>query len=403
MRFHILGLVHLPCTKEYISCAFTQKNYKLCEMLLSLGHEVFYYGAEGSTVPCTEFIQTHTLNDIRDEWGDGDNRFEIGYDWKSADGYRHDFTTATLTTQKYIAICIEEINKRKRPDDFLDATMGLYHKPIADEVGLYLTIESGIGYFGSYCNFRAFESAFMESYTYGAENGKNCPDGKFYDRIIPNYFVDSEFEFSEEKEDYYLYIGRILLRKGLVIAAQTCDAAGVKLKIAGTGGIVTPEGWLTNESGDFKIPPGTWEYVGMADIEKRKALLKNAIATLVPTQYLEPFAGTHIESMLSGTPVITTTFGVFAGNTYESGVHGFKCNTLQDFVDAIEKVKDLDNKAIRKHAEQYLTDNVKMQYEKWFQELYSVYLSTINPDEGYGWPALNNKTTTKGVQYERIY
>ena len=62
-RFHMLGLVHLPCSKAYLSCAFTQKNHKLARMLLSLGHEVFYYGAEGSDVPCTKFFETHTLKD----------------------------------------------------------------------------------------------------------------------------------------------------------------------------------------------------------------------------------------------------------------------------------------------------------------------------------------------------
>ena len=82
-RFHLLGLVYLPTSEKYMACAFTQKNVKLAKMLLAMGHEVFVYGAEGSDVPCTEFIQTHTLKEIRDTWGEGDNRFEIGYDWHS--------------------------------------------------------------------------------------------------------------------------------------------------------------------------------------------------------------------------------------------------------------------------------------------------------------------------------
>ena len=78
-RFHVLGLVHLPVSREYMGCAFTMKTYRLCQMLLSLGHEVFLYGAENSLAPCTEFIQTHTLHEIRQTWGTGDNRFKIGY------------------------------------------------------------------------------------------------------------------------------------------------------------------------------------------------------------------------------------------------------------------------------------------------------------------------------------
>jgi len=89
-RFHLLGLAHLPVSRRYMGCAFTQKIDKLSRMLLRRGHEVFLYGAEGSDTPCTEFVKTHTLQDIRDTWGEGDNRFEIGYDWKQR-GFRHDF------------------------------------------------------------------------------------------------------------------------------------------------------------------------------------------------------------------------------------------------------------------------------------------------------------------------
>jgi len=108
-RIHLLGLVHLPCTRKYMSCAFTQKNYKMAQMLLSLGYEVIYYGAEGSTVPCTKFVETHTLKDIRDAWGEGDNRFEIGYNWHDKQ-FKHDINTKReVVTLKYYSNAIKEI------------------------------------------------------------------------------------------------------------------------------------------------------------------------------------------------------------------------------------------------------------------------------------------------------
>jgi len=68
-KFHFLGLVHLPCSPRYNACAYTQKNIKLAKMLSSLGHEVVYYGAEGSDVACSRFVQTHTLRDLRQDYG----------------------------------------------------------------------------------------------------------------------------------------------------------------------------------------------------------------------------------------------------------------------------------------------------------------------------------------------
>jgi len=358
-----------------MACAFTQKNYKLAQMLLSLGHEVFYYGAEGSDVPCMEFIQTHTLSNIRKEWGDGDNRFEIGYDWKSGE-FRHDFNTIkTPTTQRFYDTCIKEINLRMRPDDFLLVTQGYYHKPIADKVGLYLTCEPGIGYRGSWSRFRAFESSYIQNFTYGSEHPRQCINGSYYDRVIPNYFDSGDFEFSDQKEDYYLYIGRMIKRKGVVTADLVCRHLGKKLLLVGQGATVK-RGRLVAQ--DFILEPGTWDYYGFADVEARKKLMSQAIATFTPTEYLECFAGTHVESMLSGTPPITTNFGVFPGTIpdYLNGIVGFRCNTLDDFVKAAKKAPGVNHSEVRAYGERFLMDSVRLEFQRWFEDLYQVWLST---------------------------
>jgi glycosyltransferase involved in cell wall biosynthesis len=389
-RFHVLGLVHLPCSKQYLSCAFTQKNHKLARILLSLGHEVYYYGAEGSDVPCTRFIQTHTLTDLRKDYGEGDNRFDIGYDWTRMN-FRHDFgTNRKPSTLKYYANTIAAINSLKKPDDFLLCTMGTYHDIIAKEVNLYLTCEPGIGYLGSVKGrFRAFESAAIQNFMYGSEAPYESISGSYYDRIIPNFFDPEDITFSKQKEDYYLFIGRMMKRKGIIPAQLVTDILGKKLIIAGQGARVDHRGYLTPiENPDFALPPGNWEYIGYADVETRKQLMAHAMATFTPTEYLEPFAGTHIESMLSGTPPITTNFGVFPGTIpdTENGKVGFRCNTLQDFVEAATQARQVDHTYIRKYAERFLMENVKWEYQRWFDDLYHLYESTISPqNKGWSW------------------
>jgi glycosyltransferase involved in cell wall biosynthesis len=165
-------------------------------------------------------------------------------------------------------------------------------------------------------------------------------------------------------------------RKGVHTAIKTCRAIGAKLKLAGQNSL--------------KISYDKAEFLGYVDVEQRKPLMAKAKAVFVPSIYLEPFAGTHIEAMLSGTPVITTNFGVFP-STFTHGVHGFKCNTLQDFVDAAKKVGELDPKAIRKFAERYLMDNVKLEFEKWFQDLYNLYESARDP-KVKGWHRIEEKS-----------
>lgn len=355
-------------------------------MLMSLGHEVYFYGAEGSEVECTKFIQTHTLKDIRRDWGEGDNRFELGYDWTGKD-FKHDLNSERKSsTLKFYLNATNYINSIKKPDDFLLCTQGQYHKPIADVVKLFLTCESGIGYRGS-CQsmFRCFESSYIQNFTYGSDNPYASVNGSYYDRVIPNYFNSDDIEYSNKKGDYFLFMGRLIKRKGILTAYLTTKAIGAKLIIAGQGGFVRPDGHLVdNHPQEFDIPPDSnWKYIGFAALKARKKLLAQAKAVFVPTEYLECFGGINVEARLSGTPVITTDFGCFP-QYVENGVDGFRCNTLQDFVDAAKKVSQLKPKLIRQRAERFLTDNVRWEYQKWFEDLYHVYESAQDPKKE-GW------------------
>jgi len=370
-RFHLLGLVHLPTSEKYMGCAFTQKNVKLAKMLLDLGHEVYLYGAEGSDAPCTKFIQTHTLSDIRREWGEGDNRFEIGYDWEHKQ-FKHDINDKpTLTTLKYYSNVVKFINENKRDDDFLLVTQGTYQKPIADAVNLELTCEPGIGYRGSYTKYRSFESTYIQNFTYGSEHPRQSINGAYYDRVIPNYFDEKDFPYHEKKEDYYLFMGRLITRKGLDTAIKAVKAIGGRLIVAGQKSDETPK-TLFNDP--------VVEYAGYADAPKRAELMRNAKAVFCPSTYLEPFCGVFAESNLCGTPVITTNFGAFTDYVI-NGLNGFRCDTLQDFVDAARNVDKLKPKIIRKYAEKFTLERVKLQYQKWFQELYRVYESIKDKDK----------------------
>ncbi len=381
-RFHLLGLVHLPVSERYAGCAFTQKIVKLSKMMLSLGHEVILYGAESSDAPCTEFVQTHQLSDIRREWGDGDNRFAIGYDWKKTN-FRHDFNSKrTQTYYNYNTVAGVAINERKRPDDYLLIMQGMYQKPVADKVDLYMTCEPGIGYRGSYANFRAFESAYLMNFTYGSERPRQSIDGAHYHRVIPNYFDAKDFPFQRKKNDYYLYVGRMIRRKGIRYAINAVGHVGGRLILAGQDG---GEGFVDN------LPPHC-QYVGYVGPEERASLMGSAIATFVPTIYLEAFGGVNVESQLCGTPAITTNYGVFP-ETVVHGVTGFRCDTMNDFVQAARLAPELRPKIVRRHAERYLMDNVRWEFEKWFEDIYQNFLSV---------PSLHEKVQPGFNYVERV-
>jgi glycosyltransferase involved in cell wall biosynthesis len=376
-RFHLLGLVHLPVSEQYMACAFTQKIVKMSKMLMSLGHEVFLYGAEGSDAPCTEFVQTHTLQEIRDQWGSGDNRFDIGYNWKRFE-FRHDFNKdRTELTKRVYETASQELNARKYEDDFILLFQGQYQKPIADNAQLYLTLEPGIGYRGSINGplpysfngpFRAFESAYLQNFTYGSENPFKGINGDSYDRVIPNYFEPKHFPYRAKKSDYFFYIGRMIDRKGVRTAITTTQAIGASLVLAGQ----------TDPEIAHRYLPPHCKFIGYLDPEERAKWMGGAKAVFVPTKYLEAFGGTNVEAQLCGTPVITTNFGVFP-ETVVHGVTGFRCNNMAQFVEAARNVDKLKPNKIRKHAERYLTTNIRWEFQEWFDSLYQLYLSAKEP------------------------
>jgi len=357
---------------------------RMAEMLMSLGHEVYCYGAKsevGKIPNCTEFIEVLTVTDIRKDYGDGNNLYEIGYDYFNS-GFRTDYNTDKKeSTIKAINNCVKEINIRKKKDDFLLLFQGSYHEQISNQVNLFLTCEPGIGYRGSMPkHYRAFESAYIQNFSYGSSSPFQSINGSYYDRVISNYLDAEDFEFSNTADDYFLFIGRIIERKGIWTAIKATQATNKKLIIAG------------QKDSEINVNnfPENCTFIGSIDAGKRKRLMSKAIATFVPTIYLEPFATVHAESLLSGTPVITTSFGVFGGNTFIDGVHGFKCNTLDDFVWATENAHSLDRNIIGEYGKRFLVDNVKWEFQRWWEDLYQVYLSTIDPTIK-GWHYIRNK------------
>jgi glycosyltransferase involved in cell wall biosynthesis len=345
MRFHVISLPHTQTTKHYSPCAYTQKVRKFADMMTSLGHEVILYASEDNEAQCAELVTIVTKADQKEWFGDYDFRkqfFNITFEM-------NDIHWVTSNAR-----AIEEIRKRQQPRDFICVIAGICQKAIADAFPSLMTVEFGVGYGGVFANYRVFESyAWMHAvYAANIPGGAVAARGRFYDTVIPNYFEVEDFPFESEKDDYYLFIGRLIDTKGIQIAVDACRRLGKRLVIAGQG-----------------TPPDFGEYVGTVDVRERGELMSKAKAVFVPTLYLEPFGGVHAEAMLCGTPVITTDWGVFT-ETVQNGVNGFRCRTLREFCEAAEAVDALDKQAIRDYAvSRFSTEVVAPEYVRYFERL----------------------------------
>ncbi len=402
-RFHVLGLCHVPARKELNAEPFLANLLKLCKVLLHLGHEVLLYAAEGSDKSyCTDLIVTHTMTEIRAEFGDKPPAAKslyhgLGYDYQAVQ-WRSDYNKTTALTGKVHKRQIHEIKKRKQPYDFLVITVGHSQKHIADAVGVQFVVEPHIGYTGAMTtSYRAFASTSHRDFLGGSEHPYGDLDGKNYDRVIPHYVDPKDFTFVAEppplpEGSYLLFLARLIHRKGLSVAIDIAKRMpNERLVIAGQGAKSYDEKkriLVTAQDTTYHLPENA-TFVGYADLEKRNKLMGNAKVVLCPTIFREPANMVAIEAQATGTPVISTSFGGFA-DTIEQDVTGYRCVGMNDFVNAVDSIDRIDRRKVYERAMKLFTiESVSVLYEKWFRELSLMALDVGAPDQS-GWYYVGN-------------
>lgn len=373
MRLHVLGVPHTISIPEYSACAFTQKVVKFCKMMHAEGHHVIHYGNEASKVDCAEHVTVTTHEDLLASYP--------GHDWRTQ-GWPA-FNRSDRAYMAFYANAIGAIQDRKQPGDILCITFGDWHRPIAEALPDIAHVETGIGYpNGVFAPYRVYESyAIMHAYQ-GNEAALHSSNSFWYDTVIPNAFNLDEFQYmpNYRKEDYLLFLGRIGEGKGIHIAKQIAEATKTKLKVAGTG--------------EWEKSPYV-EYVGVAGPAKRNELMRKAKATICASTYLEPFCGVQIESMLCGTPVISTDWGAFAEYNVH-GVTGYRCKTFEQFVWAAKHTEVLRSDDCRSHAEHFSLEEIA--------PYYTDYLSSVRDIvTGKGWYEPREDRLTLGTaSYEPL-
>lgn len=356
LRFHLLGLANLETNKQISTSPFIPKIVNLAQMLKENGHNVFFYGVEGSEVCCDEFVEVSTQAVLKTTFGEYDRNTTF-FQYNAGDNAHRVFNENAITA----------IMARKQDSDILLCPMGLCQKPIADAVGL-MAIEPGIGYEGIFPAYHVFESYAWMHYIYGK---LGIQDGAWYDAVIPNYYDHEEFSYKSEKQDYLLYFGRVTYRKGVKLASEVAKATGHELYIVGQGSLDNPSENLFL-SGETHI-----KFHSAVGPEERAELLGNAKAVLMPTYYIEPFGSVCVEAQLCGTPVITTDWGAFP-ETVCHGVTGYRCRTFEEFCWAVKNIDNISPKDCRDWAvKNYSMARASEMYEEYFQRMNNLF------DEGW--------------------
>jgi glycosyltransferase involved in cell wall biosynthesis len=254
----------------------------------------------------------------------------------------------------------EEIAKRKKPGDIIVCFFGVDNKLACDINPDCTVIEPSIGYRanGVFAPYRVFTSYANMHFFYGERGMLMSPS--WFDAVIQNPFTISEFEYSDIKDDYFLYLGRVVEEKGINLAIQATQKLNKKLIIAGPAQNLKHIG--------YNNIPSHVELVGYVDAEKRKALLKKAKAILGLTYYVEPFGNMVIEANLCGTPAITTDWGGFT-ETVIQGKTGYRIRDFKSLLTAMESIDTIKPIDCRNWGLNFSDEEIHHQHDLYLQKV----------------------------------
>ena len=310
------------------------------------GHTVFHYGHPDSSVPCTkhfDVVSRATYNKVykKQQW--------------------QDFHLQTVNNEVH-----EEFNKnsaalikknKQEKKDFVLAFWGFGHQECCEQLKDFFIVEPSVGYDSGFAPFKVFETyAQLHKLQFSLHNNNFPP---FTDHVIRPGFYFEDFTYQDKKQNYLLFLGRMINSKGIDIAQNLSKAFSMPIKFVG------PQNLKNNLKKDNPLA----EYIHTVSHNERKKLLANAKALIMPSLYSEPCGWAMLEAFISGTPVLSTDWGGLA----EYNIHGqtgFRCRSLNEFYHALGIIDNIKPSFCREYAEENFTISlVARMYENYFTHL----------------------------------
>ena len=361
--FHVM-----PNMDTHSSCAFGGKCFRFSKMMQAQGYRVIEYANWPSMSEAKEKVDMLYVDELE----------ALGCKQGKTSFHGNLAVIGTPWWTEFDKRLRSALSERVQPQDIILHPFGRAHMGLVAQFPQCQQIESGVGYpdepFGCYRVFESHAWAHWHQgrHLYYDQSGllqykDNKPvvgrNGSSYDFVVPNYYDLADWPVSEEPGDYVLFFGRIDRVKGMDVIRAIAER-GVKIRVAGQGDI-TP----------WNHP--NLEYIGPVTGRARGKLLAGARCLLMPSQFTEPFAGSGVEAMMCGTPLIGSSFGAFT-ETIIHGRTGYRCHTLADWLKAIELAPSLDRRIVAETARgRYSLETVGKMYDKVFTQINDLY--------GSGW------------------
>nr|WP_300051023.1 glycosyltransferase family 4 protein [uncultured Nocardioides sp.] len=165
-------------------------------------------------------------------------------------------------------------------------------------------------------------------------------------------------EVPHDADGYLGFVGRISEEKGPLTAIEVSRRTGLPLRIAAK---VDPTD-VSYFQEEVRPRMGAHvRFVGEIAEDEKPTFYACARATLVPSDWPEPFGLVMVESLAAGTPVIALRRGSVP-EVVEHGVTGFICDDVDEMVQAVHRIDDIDPEECRRGAERFSAERMCHSY-----------------------------------------
>ena len=349
MRLHILGIARNASTPTLTMDPYAMISYYTATYLHRAGHEVHYYGYKESTVECTkkwecgnkEFLEKYYITEgfEKTHWTNSAEGCEIFFN-KAKDHLLKNYKDGDIIICNWSPSV--DILRRSFP-----------HAKIVDGNINHRSPSPAT-------NYHVHSSIANQHFLYGVaaeRKGDYDTEDHWQDTVIyPMANELNNFIYKKDKKDYFFFMGRLGLNKGIhILRDLAAHFPDKKFIIAGQGSMI------------IDLLPNM-EFVGCLNGEEKKEYLSDAKAIISPSTYSEPFGLTPVEAGLSGTPTICTDWGGYTENVLD-GVTGFRCTYFNDFVNAINNIETLKPEDCRKFSERFAAETLIKDWEKYLNKI----------------------------------
>jgi len=176
----------------------------------------------------------------------------------------------------------------------------------------------------------------------------------------------SNITFRETGGEKLVCYGRIHPDKGYHLAVEVAKKSGRELLLAG---IIQDQDYFDNELLPH-IDGKLIKFIGPVNPQQRDALLKEACVVLHLNTIPERFGLVLAESNAAGVPVIAMDLGS-CREVIADKKTGYLVSSIDEAVQALDKIDKIDRKACRNHVEENFTIDIMVsKYEKVYEEIF---------------------------------